>query len=264
MNKIKIFQVDTFCNELFSGNAAAVCPLNDWLPDEIMQSIAIENNLSETAFFIKKNDNIQIRWFTPKVEIDLCGHATLAAAHIVYSEMGFSGKQLKFITKSGEILKVIKNGNIINMNFPSYSPKVVDHNLENLSRILKKYPTSLLHCKYTTAIYENEKEIIEINPDFSALEKLPYKGLIVTAPGETVDFVSRFFAPKLGIQEDPVTGSAYCELIPYWAKRLKKNNMISKQLSRREGKLYCSYLGDRVIIGGQAVTYMRGNLLLNI
>ena len=146
------------------------------------------------------------------------------------------------------------------MNFPSYSPKVVDDNLDNLSRILVNIQL-LLHCKYATAIYENEKEIIEINPDFSALEKLPYKGLIVTAPGETVDFVSRFFAPKLGIQEDPVTGSAYCELIPYWAKRLKKNNMISKQLSRREGKLYCSYLDDRVIIGGHSYFHERKSII---
>ena len=264
MKKIKIFQVDTFCNELFSGNAAAVCPLNDWLPDKIMQSIAMENNLSETAFFIKRNDNIEIRWFTPKTEIDLCGHATLAAAHIIFTEMGFNGKELKFKTKSGETLTIIRNGNELNMNFPSCSPEVVDYDLDNLSKILKKYPTSLLHCNYAIAVYENEKDIIEISPDFLALEKLPYKGIIVTAPGNSVDFVSRFFAPKLGIQEDPVTGSAYCELIPYWAKRLEKNNMISKQLSRREGKLYCTYLGDRVIIGGKAITYMRGNLLLNI
>ncbi len=260
--KIKIYQVDAFTNNLFSGNPAAVCLLDKWLPDEAMQSIALENNLSETAFLIKKKDKFSLRWFTPKVEIDLCGHATLATAHIIYSEMNYKSDYIEFNIKSGDVLTVNRNGNLLTMNFPAYEPKIINHSLEELYRAFGVRPTSFLYCKYGLVVFNNEEEIIKIVPNLNIIRKLPYDGIIVTAPGKNVDFVSRFFAPKLGIPEDPVTGGAHCELIPYWSKRLYKQNMIAKQLSKRGGVIHCSYLGDRVTMGGRAITYLQGELLI--
>ena len=262
MTKIKIYQVDTFTKKLFSGNPAAVCPLNDWLTDEVMQSIAKENNLSETAFFIKKKDKFFIRWFTPEVEIGLCGHATLAAAHVIFTEMNFKSDIIEFYIKSGNTLTVTKNQNLLTLNFPAYIPKIIDQKLEILYGAFGIKPKSFLYHNYGFAIFKDEKDIKEIKPNFNAIKKLPYDGIIVTAPGINVDFVSRFFAPKLGIDEDSVTGSAHCELIPYWAKILNKKNMIARQLSIRGGELFCSYLGSRVLIGGNVVTYMRGEFTL--
>ena len=261
--KIKIYQVDAFTNNLFSGNPAAVCLLDNWLPDETMQSIALENNLSETAFLIKKKDKFFLRWFTPKVEIDLCGHATLASAHIIYSEMNYKSDYIEFNIKSGDVLTVNRNDNILTMNFPAHEPKIVDYSLEELYNAFGVKPILFLYCKYGLVVFNNEEEIINIVPNLNVIEKLPYDGIIVTAPGENVDFVSRFFAPKLGIPEDPVTGGAHCELIPYWSKRLNKQNMIAKQLSKRGGVIHCSYLGDRVTMGGEAITYMHGELLID-
>ena len=263
MERIKIFQVDAFTNNLFSGNPAAVCLLDNWLPDEVMQSIALENNLSETAFLIKKKDKFFLRWFTPKVEIDLCGHATLASAHIIYSELQYKFDYIKFYIKSGDVLTVNRNDNLLTMNFPAYEPKIVEHSLEELYHAFGVKPILFLYCKYGLVVFNNEEEIIKIVPKLNAIEKLSYNGIIVTAPGENVDFVSRFFAPKFGIPEDPVTGGAHCELIPYWSKRLNKQNMIAKQLSKRGGVIHCSYLGDRVTIGGEATTYMQGELLMD-
>jgi len=260
MDRIKIYQVDAFTSDLFAGNPAAVCPLHNWLQDEVMQSIALENNLSETAFFIKKNNKLFIRWFTPEVEIDLCGHATLATAHIIFTEMDFKGHNIEFHTKKGDVLKVNKNKNILSMNFPSYEPKIINQNLEEISIALGVLPTFFLYHNYGFAVFKNEEEIIKITPNFSALVNLPYDGIIATAPGENVDFVSRFFGPKLGINEDPVTGGAHCELIPYWSMRLNKKDMIARQLSKRGGEIYCSYLGDRVNMGGEAITFMKGEL----
>lgn len=263
MTKIKIYQVDAFTSQLFSGNPAAVCPLDNWLPDEVMQSIALENNLSETAFFIKNKDKFFLRWFTPKVEIDLCGHATLATAHIIYSEMDYESDNIEFNIKSGDILNVTRNQNILTMNFPAYEPKIIDQDLDELFVAFGVRPISFLYCNYGLAVFNNEEEIVRILPNLAAIEKLPYNGIIVTAPGENVDFVSRFFGPKLGIPEDPVTGGAHCELIPYWSKQLDKKDMIAKQLSKRGGVIHCSYLGDRVSIGGEATTFMHGRLLLD-
>ena len=262
MERIKIFQVDAFTNNLFSGNPAAVCLLDNWLSDEVMQLIALENNLSETAFLIKKKDKFFLRWFTPKVEIDLCGHATLASAHIIYSEMNYKSDYIEFNIKSGDVLTVNRDGNLLTMNFPAYEPKIVKHNLVQLYDAFGVRPTSFLYCKYGLAVFKNEEEILKISPNLNLIKKLSYDGIIVTASGENVDFVSRFFAPKLGIPEDPVTGAAHCELIPYWSKRLNKQNMIAKQLSKRRGLIHCSYLGDRVTIGGKATTYMQGELLI--
>ena len=260
--KIKIYQVDTFTSKLFSGNPAAVCFLDNWLPDQILQSIALENNLSETAFFIKKKNKFFLRWFTPKVEIGLCGHATLATAKVIYSEMNYKSDSIKFHIKSGEVLNVTKNNNLLSLTMPAYEPIIIDQNLEELNDAFGIQPKLFLYCNYGLAIFNNEKEIQKIVPKLNVIEKLPYNGIIVTAPGKKVDFVSRFFAPKLGILEDPVTGSAHCELIPYWSKRLNKQNMTAKQLSKRGGVIHCSYLGDRVTIGGEAITYMHGELLI--
>ena len=262
MERIKIFQVDAFTNNLFSGTPAAVCLLDNWLSDEVMQLIALENNLSETAFLIKKKDKFFLRWFTPKVEIDLCGHATLASAHIIFSELQYTSDHIEFNIKSGDVLTVYRNDNLYTMNFPAYEPKIVEHNSEELYNAFGVRPTLFLYCKYGLVVFNNEEEIIKIAPNLSVIEKLSYDGIIVTAPGDNVDFVSRFFAPKFGIPEDPVTGGAHCELIPYWSKRLNKKNMIAKQLSKRGGVIYCSYLGDRVTIGGKATTYMQGELLM--
>ena len=257
-----MYQVDAFSEKLFCGNPAAVCPLQNWLPENIMQSIAAENNLSETAFFVEKNDKFFIRWFTPKVEIDLCGHATLAAAHILYSELAFQKNQIAFETKKGVILNVSREKDIINLDFPSCQPKIVDDPTDLLNRALGANPSWFLFGNYGMAVFNDEQDIMNMQPDLNLLAKLEYNGIIVTAPGDHVDFVSRFFGPKLGIPEDPVTGGAHCELIPYWANRLKKKDMLATQLSKRGGQLYCSYLGDRVIMGGKAITYLEGEILI--
>ena len=262
MNKIKIYQVDAFTGTMFKGNPAAVCPLENWLPDDILQSVAMENNLSETAFFIKKNDKFLIRWFTPKVEMNLCGHATLAAAHIIFSEIDLNKKSIELHTKNNEVLKINKKNNILYMNFPSYKPSEIKDKYEELQLSLGLLPSIFLAYNYGVAVFNNEKDVTSIEPDFTKLENLPYDGIIVTAPGNNVDFVSRFFAPKLGILEDPVTGSAHCELIPYWSNRLKKKNLVARQLSKRGGELYCSELKDRVLIGGRAITYLSGSLYI--
>ena len=228
-----------------------------------MQSIALENNLSETAFFIKDKDKFFLRWFTPKVEIDLCGHATLATAHIIYTEMDYQSDNIAFNIKSGDVLNVTRIENKLTMNFPAYDPKITDQNLDELSDIFGFRPTLFLNSNYGLAVFKNEEEIVKIEPNLNALEKLSYNGIIVTAPGKNVDFVSRFFGPKLGIPEDPVTGGAHCALIPYWSKRLNKKDMIAMQLSKRGGVIYCSNLNDRVNMGGEAITYMQGEILLD-
>ena len=260
MNSITIFQVDTFTTELFSGNPAAVCELESWLPDQKMQSIAMENNLSETAFFVKQAEDFFIRWFTPTVEIPLCGHATLASAHVLWQELSLSEKMIRFHTKTGDVLSVFCDNDIIKMDFPSYGPSENDQDLEVIGAALGVRPIAFLASMYGLAVFENEEDILNVEPNTSALARLNYDGIIVTAPGDRVDFVSRFFAPKFGIPEDPVTGGAHCELIPFWSSRLGKKDLIARQLSKRGGELYCYDRGDRVTIGGRAVTYLRGEL----
>ncbi len=262
MKRVKIYQVDAFSNTLFSGNSAAVCPLYNWLDDKIMQSIAMENNLSETCFFIKKNERYYIRFFTPKVEIDLAGHPTLAAAHIIFKEFLPNKKIIQFFTKTEELLTVTLEEDILSLNFPAYYPKNNNSKLKEVSEALKSNASQFLFNRYGMAIFKSEKEILDITPNYDLLKNLEFDGIIVTAPGKECDFVSRFFAPKLGILEDPVTGSAHCELVPYWANVLNKRNMLARQLSERGGELYCSHLGERVSIGGKAITYMHGELLL--
>ena len=260
--KISIYQADAFTDELFGGNPAAICPLDNWLPDEVMQKIAIENNLAETAFFVKTNNGYKLRWFTPEYEIDLCGHATLASAHILFTELGYKGNTINFETIKAGILSVTKEGDKYAMDFPSRPAIHIEPPIGLAEALSEKQPIEVLRSRDYFLVYENEDDITEIVPDFFALSKMDTVGVIVTAPGKNVDFVSRFFAPGAGIPEDPVTGSAHCNLIPYWADRLGKNQLHAYQLSARKGELWCELVGERVIIKGKAVTYLKGEIFI--
>ncbi len=260
--KISIYQADAFTDELFGGNPAAICPLDNWLPDEVMQKIAIENNLAETAFFVKTNNGYKLRWFTPEYEIDLCGHATLASAHILFTELGYKGNTINFETIKAGILSVTKERDKYAMDFPSRPAIHIEPPIGLAEALSEKQPIEVLRSRDYFLVYENEDDITEIVPDFFALSKMDTVGVIVTAPGKNVDFVSRFFAPGAGIPEDPVTGSAHCNLIPYWADRLGKNQLHAYQLSARKGELWCELVGERVIIKGKAVTYLKGEIFI--
>ncbi len=255
--QLPLFQVDAFTAQLFAGNPAAICPLEHWLPDELMQKIAMENNLSETAFFVKEGFAWHIRWFTPAVEVRLCGHATLASAHVLFNHLGVTEEAIHFHSKSGH-LEVSRNGNLLILDFPSDIYLEVDLP-EGLAEAIGKVPdeTWLGKSDYLL-IYREKQDILSIRPDFNKLRELPVRGIIVSAPGVEEDFVSRFFAPAVGVDEDPVTGSAHTTLIPYWSKRLNKNRMKAVQWSARKGTIHCEYLGDRVLIGGECTTYMTG------
>lgn len=255
--KIPYFEVDAFASKPFQGNPAGVCPLAKWLDEATMQNIAAENNLAETAFFVPRGDEYELRWFAPAVEIDLCGHATLASAFILFSELGRRGDTVRFHSKSGA-LAVTRTGDILTLDFPSRPPKpcVVP---EALIRGLGKKSAEILKARDYFALFETAEEIRSLKPDFALLGTLDEK-VIVTAPGVDCDFVSRFFAPTVGVPEDPVTGSAHCTLIPYWSARLKKTKLFARQLSKRGGELFCEFAGDRVGIGGKAVLYSRGQI----
>jgi PhzF family phenazine biosynthesis protein len=256
--KIPIYQVDAFTNKIFGGNPAAVCPLERWIPDDTLQAIAMENNLSETAFFVRKGTIFEIRWFTPTVEVNLCGHATLASAHVIFNHLGYTKPQITFQSKSGE-LRVKKRSDLLLMDFPAFNPAPVDPPADLIEGLGQK-PLEVLKGRDFFAMYDSEAEIRSLNPDFAMLKKLDCLGIIVTAKGDDCDFVSRFFAPRVGINEDPVTGSAHTLLIPFWAKRLNKNVLHAFQVSKRQGELFCEYLRDRVHIGGQAVTFLKGTI----
>ena len=261
--KIPIYKVDAFTSNIFKGNPAAVCPLNEWLPDQIMQKIAMENNLSETAFYVEDNGEYNIRWFTPKSEMDLAGHPTLASAHIILKEYKVNKNKLIFKTHLGDILNVTIKDNLYLMDFPSRPPKLLDDfDLLLLQEALGKKPIKVLTYRDLIAIYDNEDDIKSISPDMEKLKKLDFPSVVATSIGKEVDFVSRNFAPKLGISEDPVTGSTHCELIPYWSEVLNKKEMIAYQLSDRGGTIYCSNNLNRVSIGGEAVTFLRGEIEL--
>jgi PhzF family phenazine biosynthesis protein len=257
--KLTIYQVDAFTNKVFGGNPAAICPLEEWLDADLMQKIALENNLSETAYFVKKDDYYEIRWFTPTYEIDLCGHATLASAFVIFEILQAETDKIKFIShKSGELF-VEKNGNVLTLDFPSrpVSPAEVP---SGLIEAIGKQPKEVLKARDYFLVYENEQEILDISPDFTALLKIDAHGFIVTAKGDSSDFVSRFFAPEVGVFEDPVTGSSHCNLIPFWAERLGKTELFGKQISARGGELFCELRDDRVKIGGNAVLYLKGEI----
>ena len=257
--RIPIYQVDAFAENVFSGNPAAVCPLDEWLPTETMQAIAEENNLSETAFFLPNGNSFDIRWFTPKAEIDLAGHPTLATAHTICTELEPGRRNVTFNTKLGDTLDMVFEDDILVMNFPARPPAPAD-GIDQIADALGARPNAFLDARDGFAVYETEAEVRALTPDMAKLCATKYLGVIVTAPGDDVDFISRFFAPAHGIPEDPVTGSAHCELIPYWAAQLNKNELDARQISQRGGRLNCSFLGDRVKIGGRAVTFMRGEI----
>jgi PhzF family phenazine biosynthesis protein len=260
--KIPVFQVDAFTDKLFSGNPAAVCPLDSWLPDETMQKIAMENSVAETAFFISTDAGYEIRWFTPDIEQDLCGHATLAAAHVIARHLDPPLSTIHFLSKSGE-LKVLVKDNLITLNFPSRIPVPAAAPRVILDAIQVK-PLEVLQSRDYLLIYDDEETIRDLKPKQSILDQINLDpgGVIVTAPGKEVDFVSRFFTPQASIFEDPVTGSAHCSLIPYWSKRLGKESLVALQLSARGGKLFCKHVGERVLISGEAVTYMEGYITI--
>ncbi|RCH55094.1 isomerase [Mucilaginibacter hurinus] len=260
--KIPVYQADAFTDKLFGGNPAAVCPLNEWLPDDLMQKIATENNLAETAFFVKTDTGYKLRWFTPEYEIDLCGHATLASAHILFTELGFTGDTIYFETVKAGTLTVKRDGDKYSMDFPSrlVAPAEMPEHL--LDALGGKEPVAVLKSRDYFLVYENEQDILDIQPDFSLLAKVNTLGVIVTAPGTSADFVSRFFAPSAGINEDPVTGSAHCNLIPYWADKLGKTKLHAYQLSARKGELWCELQGDRVLMAGKAVTFLKGEIFV--
>lgn len=258
--KIPIYQVDAFTDRLFGGNPAAVCPLEEWLAPEIMQNIAAENNLSETAFFVRKDMIFELRWFTPATEVDLCGHATLASGHVLYSHLGYTEDQVTFSTMSGEVAVSKSDGRLV-LDFPATPPLQAEMK-DELIQGLGREPREVLKSRDYLAVFDNEDEILALQPDFSVLGKLDCLGIIVTAEGKGSDFVSRFFAPAVGIDEDPVTGSAHTTLVPFWSERLKKNSLHAFQLSRRRGELFCQHAGDRVKIGGQAVTFFIGEIIL--
>ena len=259
--KLKIYQIDAFADHVFEGNPAAVIPLESWLPNEIMQKIAMENNLSETAFFVAKDDGFHIRWFTPLAEVDLCGHATLASAHVIFNHLNYAENEISFDSRSG-ILKVKKENDLILLNFPA-SPLTKTEIPENLKNAFNHQPVNGFKGRDDIMlVFENEEQIVKLNPDFQQILASKTRGVITTAPSEKYDFVSRFFAPAVGVNEDPVTGSAHTMLIPYWSGVLGKNELTAKQVSARGGILHCKNCGERVEIGGKAVTYLTGEIII--
>lgn len=259
--KLNIFQIDAFAENVFSGNPAAVIPLKKWLPVDVMQNIASENNLSETAFFIPADNEFHIRWFTPVSEVNLCGHATLATAHVLFNHLGYKNPGINFQSKSG-ILKVNKQDGLIELDFPVSEIEETGMN-EYADNIFNNLPQKCFKGREDLMfVFKSEEEIINLRPDFQLIKALETRGIIVTAPSVEYDFVSRFFAPAEGIDEDPVTGSAHTMLIPYWAKITGKKELIAKQISRRGGVLYCRDAGERVKIAGKAVTFLSGEIVI--
>jgi len=254
--KIPLYQIDAFASHVFAGNPAAVCPLEKWLEDDLMQAIALENNLSETAFFVPLAQGYHIRWFTPASEVDLCGHATLASAYVLFTYLAPSMTKVSFQSRSG-LLTVSKQGDLLSMDFPS-QPPVPCKAPSELIEALGKKPSEVLRSQDYILLFSREEDIRDLDPEMTLLKKVDLRGVTVTAKGKDVDFVSRFFAPKYGVNEDPVTGSAHCALVPYWAKKLGKKNLHAHQVSKRGGELFCQDQGDRVIISGRAVAYMQG------
>ena len=259
--KLTIYQADAFAERIFSGNPAAVVPLQKWLPDETMQQIAMENNLSETAFFVPVENGFHIRWFTPASEVNLCGHATLASAHVLFHHLNYLEKEIRFQSRTGE-LKVKKEEERIVLDFPASEVNETGFP-ENIEKAFGIKPQKCFKGREDLMfVFVNQEAIENLKPDFHFLKTLEMRGIIATAPSEKFDFVSRFFAPREGIDEDPVTGSAHTMLIPYWAERLDKKKMVAKQISKRGGVLHCKYLGERVEIGGNAVTYLIGEIVI--
>lgn len=262
MQTISIYQVDAFTDVLFGGNPAAICPLREWLPAPLMQKIAAENNLAETAFFIPQGKDFELRWFTPETEVDLCGHATLATAHVLFNILNHEGDTVHFHTLKAGTLTVHRNQDRYTLDFPSRIPEACELPSGLPEAMGGSKPQEVLRSRDYFLVYEKEADVIALKPDFKALKAIESLGFIATAPGEHCDFVSRFFAPAAGIDEDPVTGSAHCNLIPYWAERLGKHELHAYQLSARRGELWCEHRGDRVLMSGKAVTYLKGEIYI--
>ncbi len=256
--EIPLFQVDAFAKRQFAGNPAAVCPLKAWLPDSTMQAIAAENNLAETAFFVREGAGFRLRWFTPTLEVDLCGHATLAAAYVIFEYLRFKKDEIAFESRSGT-LKVAREGKRLCLDFPAIPlhraappPQLIEG--------LGIQPLEVWNAMDYMVVLPSEDDVRDVQPSWEPLAQATKRGVIITAPGRTVDFVSRFFAPAAGINEDPVTGSAHCMLTPYWAQRLGKKSMRARQLSQRGGELWVKLRGDRVLIAGEVKPYLKGTI----
>ena len=262
MLKLKIYQVDAFASEVFTGNPAAVVPLDEWLSVELMQKIALENNLSETAFFVKEGNRFYIRWFTPTDEVPLCGHATLASAYVLFELLNYKEDKIVFECKSG-LLEVIKNEEWITLNFPLNAVEKVNLH-HNFTSAFGSIPVEVYQSigGYYFLVFTSDEEVININPNFNEMLNWDARAVVVTAKGKEFDFVSRMFAPKIGVNEDPVTGSAHTRLIPFWSERLGKTEMLAKQVSQRGGVLKCKMLGERVEMSGQAILYMTGEIYI--
>lgn len=258
---LKLFQIDAFTSKLFGGNPAAVVPLDAWLPDATLQAIALENNLAETAFFIPHEGgsaDFDLRWFTPTLEMDLCGHATLAAAHVLCRHLGHLAERIRFMSKSG-VLSVAVQGDMLTLDFPARPGKPITLP-PHVADALGAVPVQVLAARDLLVVFEHESIVRGLAPDMAKISRLDTFAVIVTAPGDTCDFVSRFFAPRAGVPEDPVTGSAHCTLIPYWADRLGRPELQARQVSARGGELFCRHAGNRVHIGGRCVTYLEGTI----
>lgn len=259
--ELSLYQIDAFTDQIFSGNPAAVCPLNAWLPDAVMQAIAAENNVSETSFIVSKGDDYEIRWFTPAEEIDLCGHGTLASAYVVFRWLQPWSQQIVFHSRSGP-LKVLRNQDEFTLDFPMLAVTACEIP-ENLSHGLGLAPRHVLkNANIYLAVYESERQIRGLKPDFKQLAQFGFERIIVTASGDKVDFVSRYFKPQSLMTEDPVTGSAHCILMPYWARRLTKNRLLARQVSKRGGSILCELKTERVYLTGKAVPYLQGTITI--
>ena len=258
--ELPIYQVDAFASVSFRGNPAAVCPLEEWLPDETLQNIAAENNLAETAYYVRRGERYELRWFTPTLEVDLCGHATLASASVILEvRHEMAGPRVVFDSRSGELV-VEREGNLYALDFPSRPPAPCPNPHPSLEAGLGAKPSQVLAAQDYLCVFETEEQVRDLQPDMQALAGIDLFATIATAPGRDCDFVSRFFAPAKGVPEDPVTGRAHTTLIPYWSKRLGKPKLFARQISRRGGELWCEDRGDRVQIAGGAVQYLEGRI----
>jgi PhzF family phenazine biosynthesis protein len=258
--RIPIVQIDAFADRPFSGNPAAVCPLERWLPDDVLQAIAEENNLAQTAFYVPRtrradDPTFDLRWFTPTAEVDICGHATLASAYFILGRNG--GDSVRFHTRSGD-LRVTRDGERLALDFPARPPAPYSGDADAVAAALGARPEALLMSRDVFAIFGDASAVANLEPEMAKVAALPGFGVTATAPGTDCDFVSRFFVPKVGVPEDPVTGSAHCTLIPYWAERLGKTDLFARQISKRGGQLWCRHRGDRVVIAGTCTPYLEG------
>lgn len=258
--KLPYYEVSAFTANPFGGNPAGVCALDAWLPDSVLQKIAANNNLAETAFTMPRGNDFELRWFTPTIEMDLCGHATLAAAFVLFNEQKLDSKEVRFHTRSG-LLTVSRDKELLTLELPA-RPAIPCIASEVLISGLGAPPKEVLKTRDYLAVFASEADVRALKPDFASLKTLDCLGIIATAPGSDCDFVSRFFAPRAGVDEDPVTGSAHCTLIPFWAERFSETKMFARQVSKRGGELYCELVGERVRVGGKAVLYLKGEICL--